>query len=1830
MMFLQITQPMQMYALTSGPSQPEFNSFTPIGTSDMVDLASGDFSYNIPIMDVGGYPINLAYNSGVTMDQEASWVGLGWNLNIGQINRNVRGLPDDFNGDEIETSNNLRDNITVGVTGYVNPQLIGALDKVPVKLGGGLSVQYNNYHGISATPSFGISFELSKYVSVGAQLSSSNENGASITPNISLSAKSKNTDMISQLLSGSLSPSLAYNSRQGLTSFNLSYSNSYLNNISFSRLGSGSGSISFLNNTFTPSKRLGFVNNNATFSFSVGPDMWGLHVEGSITASASSQRLIQKNRTTKAYGYEFTENASGNDLLDFNREKEQSVVSVNTLILPVTNYTYDLLSIQGQGIGGQVRPFRGQVGYVYDPYVNDVSSSNSFGGEVEGGAGGHIGANFKHSYSNSFTANWNTKITQFLQEKKSGNAFNYENVYYKNVGERRIDQEYNTMFENKLGEYSPITLKLVDEEASNQYLKKLQVDTQNGLSELGTANNIINTAIKRNERENRNQVTQKITKAEVNKFGLQNIIETYSNAKPHHTAGYIITDENGSRHIFGKTAYNKVKEEVTFAVGGIGDARNGLVQYAPNVDNTNNNRSGIDHYFSSTKTPDYAHTYLLSSILSSDYEDLTSNGPTDDDLGTYTKFEYTTPTNYNWRVPIEANKASYNEGLKTNTQDQKASYIYGEKEIKYVKKIVTKTHVAFIDLEDRKDGFGTYGKNGGVNTAMKMKRIKSIRLYSKHELTINNGIIVDPDEIIGNTIKPIKKAHFEYDYSLCGNTTNNSGASETVNNVNLNANKGKLTLKKVYFTYRGSYMGKYTPYKFHYESNNPEYNPKNYDVWGNYKNNLITSANDWNNVAYTTPQEFPYVEQNKDQQDDWSSSWSLTSIDLPSGGKIEVAFESDDYQYVQNKKAMQMFKVAGVTSAVGEAISQNLYGGTTGQAKYVVVNVNQEDQSLPNETIVDKYAGAIPEVINSGGNKVRPIYFNFFLNMANGKSDYVSGYFEMNNDALVQGSVGSKKLYIPMKQIHEEGKFIDNQQLTNPISVAGWFFARQNLHHQLYNDNFDPSLTNVVDIGRSLMSNLGAMVEIFIGPNGRLKAKGCAKTFVANKSWIRLNEPSGSKLGGGTRFKKIEMYDAWDEMLNVQSSSTDIQRYKKKYGQEYNYALEDGTSSGVATYEPNVCKENPLIVPFYHKAEKMAAQAYEEKPFGESFYPGATVTYRKVTVKNITAADDDQTGDEVRNTKSGKVVTQHYTSYDFPTKSDFTTLDNPLTKDFKTNENQAIGNVLKGMLGLKIDVTSKLSMTQGFVIETNDMNGKMKKQEVFNHGNDLISSVEYKYNTDEDDASSLNSELTVINKDGSISNSQALGMHYDVINDFKLSYSEMNMYGAAVNVDVIPIFIPIVVGFGVPERAVHRQILKTAVTTKVIHKTGIIKETIAFDLGSKVSTKNLAWDAITGQVLLTETINEFDDKYFSFNYPAYWHYDRMGLASENIDLKGELRSISINNSGSEPFSYFDIQGSATNDDISKFLKLGDEIVYETGNSIKKLWVSGYNSNMTNIQLIDHLGLPIELDVNDKINFRIIRSGNRNQQMASMASITLKTNPLDIVNGRINDELLLFNTGESNDPKIINSSAVEYSEVWLSQCENRLPDNNGLINGTGTKVNEYLYNILGDWRAVKSYAYLTGRNTEINAQTRNSGYYKSFNPFYTWNGVDNWIITPDKWTAASEVTQYSPYGMELENKDALDRYSSAQYGYNYTLPNAVVSNSKYMEMGFDGFEDYNPFNYAIPNLLRPHFGFSQNVNPNAQVTDKKSHTGRNSIVLKANTSIELTRKINGCKEPNNNN
>src|SRR5688572_4051779 len=95
--------PTAAWALTSGPTQPEFTSFEPVVTTNMVSEFTGDLTYNLPILQIpgpngAGYALSLSYHSGVSPDEEASWVGYGWTLNPGSITRQKRGFPDDWKG----------------------------------------------------------------------------------------------------------------------------------------------------------------------------------------------------------------------------------------------------------------------------------------------------------------------------------------------------------------------------------------------------------------------------------------------------------------------------------------------------------------------------------------------------------------------------------------------------------------------------------------------------------------------------------------------------------------------------------------------------------------------------------------------------------------------------------------------------------------------------------------------------------------------------------------------------------------------------------------------------------------------------------------------------------------------------------------------------------------------------------------------------------------------------------------------------------------------------------------------------------------------------------------------------------------------------------------------------------------------------------------------------------------------------------------------------------------------------------------------------------------------------------------------------------------------------------------------------------------------------------------------------------------------------------------------------------------------------------------------------------------------------------------------------
>ncbi|PKV51939.1 hypothetical protein ATE84_4039 [Aquimarina sp. MAR_2010_214] len=1855
-LIVQMMQPMQLWALTSGPSQPEFNSFTPIGTSDMVNLSSGNFNYNIPVMDVGGYPLNLAYNSGVSMDQESSWVGLGWNLNVGQINRQVRGIPDDFKGDEMTYESNMKPNVTVGVAAQIDIQLFGYEnnDGVKAKASVGVDLKYNNYSGISFTPSYGISFDLANTVSVGMSVETSATEGATVSPSVGISATKGVSEKAA--ITGGLNAGVSYNSNQGLKSFNISssmgltgikdkthedYSKVEKARNRSAGFGSGSGSISFGNVTLTPRKRTAFVNNNGTVAVSLGGDIWGADVEGEISAMGSVQKVKDPIKTEKAYGYEFTGHATPDDIKDYNREKD-NIISKTTLALPVSNYTYDLYTVQGQGAGGMFRPFRSQVGQINDDLVKDESSSLSLGIEIEPGTGYHFGANFTSAPSVSRTGIWDTKALQhFKQEKEdikeSGDLLDYEPVYFKYIGEPRIDKDQK-LFED-LGGYSPIALEIggskkgFNKYADNHFrIKEYNADNTPKYRPLPS----FNSKFKRS-RDIRNQNVQKISAEELLKFYNEGYAKSRINksSKPHHTAEVRVLNSDGSTYVFGETAYNKIKREVTFATNSTNfNCADGLVTYQSG-ENSTNNRSGIDNFYDAVETPAYAHSYLLSSVLSSDYEDLEGDGPTDDDLGAYTNFIYTNKEdNYKWRIPYGSNKASYNAGLNTDKADQKGSYVYGEKEIKYIDKIVTKTHVAIFDLSSRKDARGVTGENGGASSSgQQMFKIDKIRLYSKPEAI--KAKILDDDATNDLPISAIKTAHFVYDYSQCKSVENNSNEAPSGNE--LRNEGGKLTLKKVYFTYRNSQMGKYTPYTFNYDGFNPDYNLKSYDVWSGYKPNTSGGCNTKDPI--TTP-EFPFVQQDdKELQNKYVSAWSLTSIDLPSGGKIDMTYESDDYQYVQDRNPLQMFKVVGAGNEDGstpfDPVNTRLYKFSGNKdARYLYVKLPSGETATTDADFRSKYLKGI---------EGKPVYFRFLMNMTKAGAlsdtsndyDYVTGYFEIDgNTNVFTAPNGSVYAAVPMKTTDMEGGITGTKQV-NPISKAGWYFGRRYLNGLVYGLNTDYRTENIQSIAKKVISSFKANKDILTGPNAKLRSNEflCAQRFWPDKSWIRLSTPRNYKLGGGARIKKLVMRDQWNKMVDPTIPDTN-EKYTKEYGQTYEYTLEDGSSSGVATYEPNKSKENPFVEPFYNHSDRLIAPRevnYVEKPFGESFFPSSAVTYSKVTVSNLAR-------EGISKHATGKVVSEFFTSKDYPTKVDYTDIDSP--NNYATNQNQFLENLLQGIFGGEVKSRNEYALSQGFMVHTNDMDGKMRFQKVYAENQDKpISSVEYKYSTKEDDVTRLDNKLPVITKEGKVLYDRQIGVDYDVVTDFRESYSKSKTEGVKANVvalifGVVVVPIPTIV----PSRTELENVAYSTITTKVIHTTAVMKEKIATDLGSKVSTINEAWDAETGQVLLTRTVNEFDDEYYSFNFPAYWAYDNMGQASRNIGITGTLKR-----SG----NFFTIP------DAKKYFTLGDEIIATYGRAKRsdKLWVVGFNPAGDGVMLMKGNGSVINTsegaNISEDINFKIVRSGHRNQQMANMGSITMMKNPIKGSNGAklnqidTNTFTLSANTPTVDNLRIINASAVEYNDFWNCQCESELKFIEESLGGKELEdisqedypfekpFNPYVYNAKGEWRAKRSHAYLTERldvneGTTSKVNTRREGYFKEFTPYYALMQDKTWkksTTANNAWTFASEVTQYSPFGAELENKDALGRYSTAQYGYNYTLPTAVSSNSRYRDMGMDGFEDY-----VFMKADSAHFNFKGSVDKDGfegvQITDQVSHTGRNSLLIPANENAILERNLIG--------
>jgi hypothetical protein len=1612
-----------------GPGQPEMQSFQATGVSNMVDLFSGDFSYNIPLMDVGGYPVNIHYSSGISMDQDASWVGLGWNINPGTISRNMRGLPDDFNGkDTVIKTFSIKPNISVGVTGDFNPEMVGKELKVASV---NTSIEYNNYTGIGLSAGFSPTINSGKFASgnLTASLdkidfSIGSKTGVDIQANFSTQIDKR----VGNLNGFSSSLGLNFNSRRGLDL-------QLVSGTYYSKFDEKKGTYSnfpmstvltFARTAYTPTIQMPFTSFQFSFRGKLGGAIFAFHPLIALGGFYSRQYIAPADRVQKlpAYGYLHYQEANDKQevLLDYNRENDITY-SKNLPHISIPVYTHDLFTVSGEGNGGMFRPYRGDIGYIRDPRMK--SKSQTGGASVDFGGGNivHAGADLTYNYSYTETSEWvrQNSLRGTLRFRNTDTTF--ESVYFRNPGEKTINAR---AYYDAVGGDDLIRVKLgsdaVTPQATNSFTKFNEQKRSYATSSITT------TTVKK-ERDKRTQVFTYLNASEASMVGLDSLIAIYPEnkffagkcdsircegtvcdtiiresrineyRKSHHISEVIILNPDGKRYVYGIPAYNTKQTEVTFAVNkNNGNLSTGQVDYNPTSDDTTENKQGKDNFYSREELPPYAHSYLLTGLVSADYVDVKGDGISDDDIGDAVKFNYSRVFSkqnpYKWRAPFNSNKASYSENLRTDNSDDKGHYAYGEKEVWYLNSIESKTMIATFTLNSasspRLDGRGVSGKNGGRDDSQKLRYLKRIDLYAKADFIKN-----------GATAKPIKTVHFAYSYKLC---KGNPGSS---------LDTGKLTLDTIWFSYNGNNKGKKNPYVFSYHENNPVYNARNTDRWGVYKN-----AGD--NPGGMLNAEFPYALQDSTKAAANAGAWTLKSIKLPSGGKIVVDFEADDYGYVQDRRVTQMFRIAGFSNNAATTwgnINNKLYNNPLDDQYYMYVQLPSNVSSK--KEFYDKYLKGLKD----------KLYFRVAAQMPTDSygsgHEFVSGYSEWEDFDLVEAGT-TNKAWIKLKKV----------KLMSPVTKAALQFLRLNLPSKAYPGSDvknDAAPAAVIKVLGSFASTIFQMLTTF---DGSSKLRGWCKEVDLSKSIVRLANPDYKKYGGGLRVKRVLIYDNWNAMSGQKESF---------YGQEYSYTTVeeiDGTkkliSSGVATYEPTIGNdENP-----FHIAMEYAEQSsiigpsfgrYIDNPIGETFYPSPSVGYSKVRVASV----------KRKNIKSGTGYeeTEFFTAKEFPVFSDFTPFDRDSKRQFRSPLR----------FFLRIDLRQHLTMTQGFRVQLNDMHGKMKSKTIFGE-NDTINPISYvrnyyKVENANSQVQKLTNKVSVVETTSGLINSDAeIGKDVELMVDMRQQVSETWGVNVEFNNDffVIPTPIPIPTNLPswIPVPNHDLKQFRSVTVMKIVSRYGILDSVVQIEKGSKVSIKNLLYDAETGDVVLSRTQNEFDDPVYNFSYPAYQAYDALGLAYKNVGAVFTNMTITNGRLSNTYFDKFFTGGDEVMVTAAPGTKLCEGMSYSYGNTqVIKLWAIEATKigKPSGMYFIDRNG---KLFTGNQGAIKILRSGRKNL-LGEVGSIVSLANPV-----------VPFGQGYKlqfdNATNVINASVAEYKESW--EVEDRFEIYDSIIKSFNSTIN----------------------------------------------------------------------------------------------------------------------------------------------------------------------------------
>ncbi|HMG14343.1 MAG TPA: hypothetical protein VK590_02780 [Saprospiraceae bacterium] len=1041
---------------------------------------------------------------------------------------------------------------------------------------------------------------------------------------------------------------------------------------------------------------------------------------------------------------------------------------------------------------------------------------------------------------------------------------------------------------------------------------------------------------------------------------------------------------------------------------------------------------------------------------------------------------------------------------------------------------------------------------------------------------------------------PIKTVYFNYNYSLCPYTDNSVAPAQT--NI---APKGKLTLTGIYFTFGNSMKGKLSDYKFAYrhqgllQGQPYKYGSKDFDRWGNYMPSMYNS--NCTNPHLGDPvsnDEFPYAEQDSAKANLYAGTWSLNQIELPSGGTIKINYKAKHYAYVQDQPAMRLMDITGIKANGGT----DLYGLPL--SNYLKVYFKLENPAATRDELKRDYLRNIR--LNEDY-----IYLKCYVKMnsgpvSNDKWEYVSLYSQISDyDVGVGNEYGYG--YVKLNPLPISDDILNPTDL-NPITKFSLQYMRENLPEIAYDQipaTQDPS-NPVISVFQPLASMASQLVQFVHGFNKVMIARGYAKKIELDRSYIRLYKPDGVKYGGGSMVTKIEIKDNWGTMTNTPSADF-------SYGQIYDYMTSetqsDGSereiSSGVASYEPIIGgDENPLrIADVISERRRFAIDNvhYVEKPYGEVFMPAPQVVFSKITVRNLQY-------NNVKRTATGHTVMEYYTAKDFPVKTSRTDL---LKRPRRINP-------LLGLL--KIKLKEHMNASQGYAIETNNMHGQAKSSKVYDENGTRISGVFYHYKTNS--SGELDNNVDVIHPDGRVTKG-LLGVNYSLAGDARESKTRTISGGIALNLDAYMVTpVPVVVPLPWPNFEQSEERFRSMSFTKLINKFGVLESIEAYDLGSTITTNNLAYDAETGEVLLTRTYNEFNDPIYNLKIPAHLAYKGMQGAYKNIGFEAS----SSGNISNGVCSFSNTPAS------TKFFMPGDEVLLNGPLNIitKKAWVLYVDLISDKIYLIDIDGVPVGMG---QSNLKIIRSGYRNMPTTQIGSITSMKNPIQ-ANGYLEP---------IQKTQVLQADATEYSEKWQAYCGENMDACLGK-----PYTNPYTHNLLGEWRPLKSWLYLTERDrspiasTSSSTNIRDNGFYLNFSSFWNRPLVSSnpanpqanlWSKDETDWIWSATATKINPNGTELESQNRLGLFSAEIVGYYNQLVTGVASNSRHRQIAFEGFEDFAYNGTLSPNQSCDFFrhfgeGFLSDT------TSQTNHTGKYALKVPGNTSISTSNDIEENCPPGN--